>query len=204
MSLSVLVLDFSAWLSEYLQRSTLSSLRARSVFGLIFAERGALALRTQLPATWLGPPPDECPKLQTIWSCPAIRGSMVVMSKPVGVLPRRVSKPWGYEIWWALTDRYAGKILHVDAGHRLSLQFHERKDESCYVLTGKLLLIQGPSADELSERVVSVGEVWRNEPGQVHTIEAIEESDVLEVSTADLEDVIRLSDNYGREGTNAH
>jgi mannose-6-phosphate isomerase len=116
-------------------------------------------------------------------------------------LPHRVTKPWGYEIWYALTDEYAGKILHVDRGHRLSLQFHHQKDESCYLLAGQLLLIQGPTADELSERTISAGSVWRNRPGAVHTIEALEDSDVLEVSTPHLEDVVRLSDNYGREGT---
>jgi quercetin dioxygenase-like cupin family protein len=125
------------------------------------------------------------------------------MSETEETLPRRVDKPWGHEIWWAHTEHYAGKILHVDSGHRLSLQFHEHKDESCYVLSGRLLLIQGSSAEELTERVVSAGDVWRNEPGRVHTIEAIEDSDVLEVSTAHLDDVVRLRDNYGREGTNA-
>jgi mannose-6-phosphate isomerase-like protein (cupin superfamily) len=116
-------------------------------------------------------------------------------------LPRRVDKPWGHEIWYALTDRYAGKILHVEAGHRLSLQYHERKDESCYVLSGRLLLIQGESSEALTERVVGQGDVWRNEPGSVHTIEAIVTADVLEVSTPDLDDVVRLSDHYGRAGT---
>jgi mannose-6-phosphate isomerase len=116
-------------------------------------------------------------------------------------LPRRIAKPWGYELWYALTERYAGKILHVERGHRLSLQFHERKDESCYLLTGRLLLVQGPSAEQLDERVLETGAVWRNEPGDVHTIEALEDSDVLEVSTPDLDDVIRLTDNYGRAGT---
>jgi mannose-6-phosphate isomerase len=116
-------------------------------------------------------------------------------------LPRRVAKPWGYEIWYALTDDYAGKILHVDRGHRLSLQFHHRKDESCYLLAGQLLLVQGPTADELTERTMSAGSVWRNRPGGVHTIEALEDCDVLEVSTPHLDDVVRLSDNYGREGT---
>jgi len=125
------------------------------------------------------------------------------MSEIDETLPRMVQKPWGHEIWWAHTEHYAGKILHVNGGHRLSLQLHEHKDESCYVLSGRLLLIQGPSAEELSERVVTVGDVWRNEPGRVHTIEAIEDSDVLEVSTAHLDDVIRLRDNYGREGTSA-
>jgi len=116
-------------------------------------------------------------------------------------LPRRVLKPWGNELWYALTERYAGKILHVECGHRLSLQFHERKDESCYLLSGRLLLVQGPSVEQLDERVLEAGAVWRNQPGDVHTIEALEDSDVLEVSTPDLDDVVRLTDNYGRAGT---
>ena len=114
---------------------------------------------------------------------------------------RRVEKPWGYEIWYALTESYAGKILHVDQGHRLSLQFHARKDESCYLLTGRLLLIKGPTADELTEQMIGPGHTWRNRPGDVHTIEAVEDSDVLEVSTPHLDDVVRLQDQYGREGT---
>jgi mannose-6-phosphate isomerase len=118
-------------------------------------------------------------------------------------LPHRVIKPWGYEIWYALTGDYAGKILHVDEGHRLSLQFHERKDESCYVLSGRLLLIQGPSVDRLIERTVNPGDVWRNQPGEVHTIEALQGSDVLEVSTPHLDDVVRLRDEYGRRGSSA-
>jgi len=116
-------------------------------------------------------------------------------------LPRRVEKPWGHEIWWAATDQYVGKILHVNKGHRLSLQYHEFKDESSYVLSGRLILVQGPSQDAITERPVGVGDVWRNTPGTVHTIEAIEDSDVLEVSTPFLEDVVRLKDDYGREGT---
>lgn len=118
-------------------------------------------------------------------------------------LPHRVEKPWGYEIWWAHTEHYAGKILHVKAGHRLSLQYHHEKDESCYVLSGRLLLVQGDSVDNLSETAVSEGHVWRNMPGIVHTIRAIEDADVLEVSTPHLDDVTRLLDNYGREGTSA-
>lgn len=118
-------------------------------------------------------------------------------------LPRRVEKPWGYEIWWAATDQYVGKILHVNKGHRLSLQYHEKKDESCYVLSGRLILVQGESRDSLRERTITEGDVWRNEPRIIHTIEALEDSDVLEASTPYLEDVVRLSDNYGREGTNA-
>ncbi|MCL2418666.1 MAG: cupin [Conexibacteraceae bacterium] len=117
------------------------------------------------------------------------------------VLPRRVEKPWGYEIWWAATDQYVGKILHVNKGHRLSLQYHELKDESCYVLSGRLILVQGESADALTERTVSVGDVWQNQPRVIHTIEALEDSDVLEASTPHLDDVVRLRDDYGREGT---
>ena len=116
-------------------------------------------------------------------------------------LPRHVAKPWGYEIWWAATDEYVGKILHVNKGHRLSLQYHEKKDETCYVLSGRLILVQGESTDGLSDRTVIVGDVWRNRPGVIHTIEALEDSDVIEASTPYLEDVVRLSDNYGREGT---
>jgi mannose-6-phosphate isomerase-like protein (cupin superfamily) len=119
-------------------------------------------------------------------------------------LPRRVAKPWGYELWYALTDRYAGKILHVEAGHRLSLQFHERKDESSYLLSGRLKLIKGASADDLTELEIGPGHTWRNVPGEIHTIEALEDADVLEVSTPELDDVVRLSDRYGREGTSAH
>jgi mannose-6-phosphate isomerase len=119
-------------------------------------------------------------------------------------LPRRVDKPWGHELWYALTDRYAGKILHVAAGHRLSLQFHEAKDESSYLLSGRLKLIKGTSADDLTEIEIGPGHTWRNVPGEVHTIEAIEDSDVLEVSTPEVDDVVRLSDSYGREGTTAH
>jgi mannose-6-phosphate isomerase-like protein (cupin superfamily) len=117
-------------------------------------------------------------------------------------LPKRIDKPWGYELWWALTDDYAGKILHVERGHRLSLQFHHEKDESAYLLTGRLLLIKGRSEDQLETVELRAGAVWRNAPGEVHTIEALEDCEVLEVSTPELDDVVRLSDNYGREGTN--
>ena len=129
-------------------------------------------------------------------------------------LPRRVEKPWGHEIWWAATDHYVGKILHVNKGHRLSLQYHEKKDETCYVLSGRLILVQGdndadrsfgqhvPGGDD-AVATVSIGDVWRNTPGTVHTIEALEDSDVLEASTPHLDDVVRLRDDYGREGTSA-
>jgi mannose-6-phosphate isomerase len=123
------------------------------------------------------------------------------MSVPPQNVPSRVEKPWGYEIWWAHTELYAGKILHVKAGAKLSLQYHERKDETSYLLHGRLALTKGPSEDSMSTREITPGESWRNRPGELHTIEALEDSDVLEVSTPHLDDVVRLSDRYGREGT---
>jgi mannose-6-phosphate isomerase len=116
-------------------------------------------------------------------------------------VPRHVDKPWGHELWYALTDRYAGKILHIEAGHRLSLQYHEAKDESSYLLRGRLKLIKGTSEDDLTEIEIGPGSTWRNRPYEIHTIEAIEDADVLEVSTPEVDDVVRLSDSYGREGT---
>ena len=104
-------------------------------------------------------------------------------------LPKRVEKPWGYEIWYAWTDQYVGKIIHVNKGGRLSLQYHDHKDETSYLLSGKLLLVQGMSTDALTETEISAGHQWRNVPGQIHTIEGIEDSDVLEVSTPFLDDV---------------
>jgi mannose-6-phosphate isomerase len=119
---------------------------------------------------------------------------------PAGSDPqKRVDKPWGHEVWWADTDHYAGKLLVVNEGHRLSVQLHREKDETSYLLSGKLLVLQGPGPDELTERVIEPGGSWRNEPGLVHTLEALEDSTVLEVSTPHLDDVVRLSDRYGRD-----
>ena len=118
-------------------------------------------------------------------------------------LPVKVEKPWGYEIWFAWTDQYVGKIIHVNKGGKLSLQYHDEKDETSYLQSGKLLLTKGATADSLTVTEISAGHQWRNHPGEIHTIEGVEDSDVLEVSTPHLHDVIRLQDNYGREGTNA-
>lgn len=112
--------------------------------------------------------------------------------------PQKVEKPWGHEIWWAQTADYAGKVLVVNAGHQLSLQLHREKDETSYVLSGRLRLTQGPSEDALRERVIGPGDAWRNEPGVLHSIEALEDSVVLEVSTPHMDDVVRLRDRYGR------
>jgi mannose-6-phosphate isomerase-like protein (cupin superfamily) len=113
-------------------------------------------------------------------------------------LPRHVDKPWGSELWFAQTDRYAGKLLRVKAGRRLSVQYHEHKDETSYLLSGRVVVGRGESPDTLVETEVEPGGVWRNEAGVVHSLEALEDSEILEVSTPELEDVVRLADDYGR------
>ncbi len=113
-------------------------------------------------------------------------------------LPRRVDKPWGHELWFAHTDRYAGKLLYVNAGERLSVQYHEAKDETSYLLSGRVHVSSGPSAEALVETELGAGEAWRNEPGAVHTVSALEDSVIVEVSTPELDDVVRLFDDYGR------
>lgn len=115
-------------------------------------------------------------------------------------MPREVTKPWGSELWYAHTDRYAGKILRVNAGHKLSVQYHVEKDETSYLLSGRLLLEQGQSAETMRRCELEPGAAWRNEPGVVHTIEALEDAVILEVSTPELHDVVRVRDRYGRSG----
>jgi mannose-6-phosphate isomerase len=113
---------------------------------------------------------------------------------------KRVEKPWGYEIWWAKTERYVGKILHVTAGHALSLQFHNIKDETIYLYSGKLLYeieVNGV----LTKREMIPGDTQHVSPKTVHRMTALEDSDVFEVSTPELDDVVRLEDRYGRQGT---
>jgi mannose-6-phosphate isomerase-like protein (cupin superfamily) len=113
--------------------------------------------------------------------------------------PRRVEKPWGYELWWAHTDRYVGKLLHVKAGHQLSLQFHERKDETIHLWSGELRLAldEGDGAG-IAEHVLRPGESYRVRPRVVHRMIAVTDCDVLEASTPEVEDVVRLEDSYGR------
>ena len=111
--------------------------------------------------------------------------------------PYRVEKPWGYELIWARTDRYVGKILHVKAGHALSLQYHNKKDETMHVLSGELKLRIG-TKEKLEERRFVAGESVHIKPGVVHSIEAVVDTDVLEASTPELDDLVRLTDRYGR------
>ena len=115
-----------------------------------------------------------------------------------------VPKPWGWEKIWAHTDRYVGKILHINAGQALSVQYHTRKDETVYLLSGTLKYwVQQEGADELRDMQLSVGQAFRITPGTVHYMEAVTDCDILETSTPDLDDVVRLKDRYGREGTSA-
>jgi mannose-6-phosphate isomerase-like protein (cupin superfamily) len=112
-------------------------------------------------------------------------------------VPYRVDKPWGHELIWARTDRYVGKILHVKAGHILSLQFHNKKDETMHVLSGELkLYIQRDG--KLETRPFKAGESVHIPAGLIHQIEAVVDTDVLEASTAELDDLVRLQDRYGR------
>ena len=118
------------------------------------------------------------------------------------VEPRKVDKPWGHELIWAETDRYVGKILFVRAGESLSLQFHRVKDESWLVHSGRAKLELGSAGDPmLKEEVIGAGAAFHFQPGTVHRVTAIDDTTIIEVSTTELDDVVRLEDRYGREGT---
>ena len=118
--------------------------------------------------------------------------------------PDRVEKPWGWELLWANSEHYVGKLLFVRAGHALSKQFHNVKDESWYFHEGRaeVELNAAGEAVEKSE-VVGPGAAFRLKPGTVHKLTAIEDTLVIEVSTPHLDDIVRLEDRYGREGTTA-
>jgi mannose-6-phosphate isomerase-like protein (cupin superfamily) len=117
--------------------------------------------------------------------------------------PRRVEKPWGWELVWAETDAYVGKLLFVAAGQSLSLQYHEVKDEAWLVQEGRARLELGEVGGPLEEVEIGVGDAFHYRPGTVHRVTALEDLLVLEVSTPHLDDVVRLEDAYGREGTSA-
>ncbi len=116
---------------------------------------------------------------------------------------RRVDKPWGHELIWAHTERYAGKVLVIETGKRLSLQRHEIKDESVLVLSGRLRLYLEDDGGVIREHELGPGEAAWIPTGRVHRFESIERCELIEVSTPELDDVIRLQDDFGREGTNA-
>lgn len=115
--------------------------------------------------------------------------------------PRRVEKPWGYELIWAQSEHYVGKELFVREGHALSLQFHTVKDETIYVQRGLVEFQIGPRGGDLASEVAGPGSAFRLAPGTVHRLRALEDSLLLEVSTPDLDDVVRLEDRYGRVGS---
>ena len=113
-------------------------------------------------------------------------------------LPRKTEKPWGNELLYALTPQYAGKVIFVKKGFRLSLQYHKEKDESMYLLQGKVLFsVQAPDG-KMSETVGESGYCLHLPPMTTHRVEALEDSTILEVSTPQLSDVVRLQDDFGR------
>ena len=115
--------------------------------------------------------------------------------------PKRVEKPWGHELWWAQTERYVGKLLHVKAGHRLSLQYHEKKDETIHLWSGELVLVLDEGDGKgLVEHRLRPGQSYHVRPFTRHRMVAVSDCDILEVSTPEVEDVVRLEDAYGRAG----
>ena len=125
------------------------------------------------------------------------------MRTTLSEIKKHVSKPWGYEIWWAKTERYVGKILHVNKGESLSLQYHNVKDETILMQSGLLLFETGQKGDPgpLQRLEMKPGDVFHITPGTLHRMTALEDSDLVEVSTPETDDVVRLEDRYGREGT---
>lgn len=120
----------------------------------------------------------------------------------MGKRPARfVDKPWGHEEVFAETDSYAGKLLVITRGESLSLQYHERKEETLRMLDGVMAIESGTDPDRLERQELVAGDVFHVPPGLIHRMEAVTDCTVLEVSSAHLDDVVRLSDRYGREGT---
>jgi mannose-6-phosphate isomerase len=117
------------------------------------------------------------------------------------IAPRRVEKPWGWELVWAETDAYVGKLLFVAAGQSLSLQYHRQKDEAWLVREGRARLELGAVDGPLEEAEIGPGDAFHYRPGTVHRVTALEDTLIVEVSTPHLDDVVRLEDRYGREGT---
>ena len=128
---------------------------------------------------------------------------MALVKSPYAVEPRRVEKPWGWELVWAEADDYVGKLLFVRSGHSLSLQYHEVKDEAWLVQQGRASLELGEVGGPLETVEIGPNEAFRFRPGTVHRVTAIEDTLIVEASTPHLDDVVRLEDRYGREGTSA-
>lgn len=113
---------------------------------------------------------------------------------------KEVLKPWGKEIWFAVEPEYVGKILNIKKGHRYSLQYHEKKKETQYLLKGKVKFYLGENLENLQEIIMNPGDKLDVYPGMIHRAEALEDAEILEISTNDLEDVVKLADDYGRSG----
>ncbi|MBP9718358.1 cupin [Candidatus Gracilibacteria bacterium] len=113
---------------------------------------------------------------------------------------KEVLKPWGREIWFAWTDRYAGKILEIEPGHRFSLQIHKKKAESQFIIEGKVKFTFGKSEKTLKTQTLTVGDKIDIPPGMLHRAEALTKTVIFEVSTPELDDVVKLADDYGRFG----
>ena len=125
------------------------------------------------------------------------------MKTKVASVPMRVEKPWGHEKIWAVTDRYVGKVLHINAGHKLSLQYHREKDETLMVWSGRMQFEHFVEGQAPQFKDLGPGDVFHVPPGLRHRMIAAEDTDVFEVSTTELDDVVRLEDAYGRQGTSA-
>jgi mannose-6-phosphate isomerase-like protein (cupin superfamily) len=115
---------------------------------------------------------------------------------PVQIKP----KPWGREIWFAQTDKYAGKILEITKGHRYSLQYHEKKQETQYIFSGQIKMTYGNDEDNLNEIILNPGDKFDVLPYTIHRAEALKDSQIFEVSTPELDDIVKLHDDYGRKG----
>jgi mannose-6-phosphate isomerase-like protein (cupin superfamily) len=126
-----------------------------------------------------------------------VEGLAALSQQDVRFDPRRVEKPWGYELIWAHSERYVGKILHVTLGHALSRQFHRRKDETIHLLSGSMRF-EFDAGDGPRDVVLRPGDSMRIRPGTIHRMVALTDCDVLEASTPELDDVVRLEDRYGR------
>jgi mannose-6-phosphate isomerase-like protein (cupin superfamily) len=111
---------------------------------------------------------------------------------------QRVKKPWGYELHWAVTDKYVGKLIHVNAGEALSLQYHNVKDETIFLRSGRMLFEIEEDGTRV-EREMQVGESVHITPGTLHRMTAIDDCEIFEVSTPELHDVVRVEDRYGRK-----
>ena len=115
----------------------------------------------------------------------------------------RIDKPWGHELRWAITDRYLGKLIHVNKGHQLSLQYHVQKDESIFIASGLVDLVLEDEQGEVHVHRLRPGMSARVRPGRRHRFVGVEDSDIFEVSSPEIDDVVRLEDSYGREGTSS-